>query len=177
MTTAETLSASLEDYLEAIFHIIKQKQAVRAKDISRRLKVSSSSVTGALHSMAERELINYAPYDVITLTAKGKAVAKDVIRRHEVLRDFFVKVLSVGDSEADKAACLMEHAIQPTLLERFIWFVEFMETCPRIGLKLISGLGCHCDSEYKEEYCERCIAQALEEVKKEWSAKGGQDKM
>ncbi len=86
MATTETLSASLEDYLEAIFHIIKQKQAVRAKDISRRLTVSSSSVTGALHSMAERGLINYAPYDVITLTAKGKAVAEDVIRRHEVLQ-------------------------------------------------------------------------------------------
>jgi len=28
------LSASLEDYLEAIYHIIVQKQAARAKDVS-----------------------------------------------------------------------------------------------------------------------------------------------
>ena len=88
------LSASLEDYLEAIFRIVQEKQAARAKDIGKHLEVSRSSVTGALHALADRELINYAPYDVITLTDKGQALAEDVVRRHEVLRDFFVKVLT-----------------------------------------------------------------------------------
>ncbi|MBE0559073.1 MAG: metal-dependent transcriptional regulator, partial [Proteobacteria bacterium] len=104
------LTASLEDYLEAIFHIIAEKQAVRAKDIARRLKVSSPSVTGALRSLADKELITYAPYDVISLTPKGKAVARDVVRRHEVLRDFFVKLFSVEESAAEDAACRMEHS-------------------------------------------------------------------
>ena len=173
MTTTETLSASLEDYLEAILHIIRQKQAARAKDISKRLKVSSSSVTGALHSLAERQLINYEPYDVITLTAKGMAVAKDVVHRHEVLRDFFVKVLAVGEADADEAACLIEHAVQPTLMERFIQFVKFVETCPRLGLKWISEFGYHCDNGNIQEDCERCIALILEEAKKKKVQRGG----
>ena len=92
MVATETLSASLEDYLEAIFHIVARKHAAKAKDISRQLKVSSSSVTGALRSLADRDLINYAPYDIITLTKKGNQIARDVIRRHEALRNFFVKV-------------------------------------------------------------------------------------
>jgi len=159
------LTASLEDYLEAIFHIIAEKQAVRAKDIARRLKVSSPSVTGALRSLADKELITYAPYDVISLTPKGKAVATDVVRRHEVLRDFFVKLFSVEDSAAEDAACRMEHSIPKDILERFVRFAEFVEVCPRGGEKWIEGFRSYCSHGETRENCERCILSTLEEVR------------
>ena len=81
MVPKTSLSASLEDYLEAIYHIVAEKQAARTKDISQRLKVNNSSVTGALRALAERQLVNYAPYEVITLTASGKKIARDIVRR------------------------------------------------------------------------------------------------
>ena len=170
---SEALSASLEDYLEAIFHITAQKQAARAKDIAKRLKVSGSSVTGALRSLAKRGLINYAPYDIITLTTEGQRVAEDVTRRHEVLRDFFVKVLAVGDREADQAACRMEHSIPREILERFVQFAEFVEVCPRGGYKWVAGFGYHCDHGSVQESCERCIARSLVEVKTKKAPEGG----
>ncbi len=176
MTTAETLTASLEDYLEAIFHIIAEKRAARPKDIARRLKVSNPSVTGALRLLAKKKLVNYAPYDLVTLTGKGEEAARDVIRRHEVLRDFFVKVLAVEQDVADKAACKMEHSIPGVILERFIQFAEFVEVCPRGGSKWIAGFGYHCDYDSAMENCEKCIAQALEEVKKK-KRQGGKKKM
>ena len=40
MMAADALTASLEDYLEAIFHIIAEKHAVKPRDIAKRLKVS-----------------------------------------------------------------------------------------------------------------------------------------
>ena len=163
MTSADTLTASLEDYLEAISQIITDKEAVRPKDIARRLKVSNSSVTGALRSLAEKNLINYAPYDVITLTSAGKTAARDVIRRHEVLRDFFVKVLAVQEKDADKAACEMEHAIPKSVLDRFIQFAEFVEVCPRGGAKWVSGFGYYCDQGETRESCEKCIGALLDE--------------
>ncbi len=159
------LSASLEDYLEAIFRIVQEKQAARAKDIGNRLKVSRSSVTGALHALAERELINYAPYDVITLTDRGRSVAEDVVRRHEVLRDFFVKVLAVGPANAESAACEMEHAIPDAILERFVEFVEFVERCPRGGSKWIKGFGYYCDSDKATGNCEACVQLVLDGVR------------
>jgi len=165
MTLSDTLTSSLEDYLEAIFHIIAEKQAVRPKDIARRLKVANSSVTGALRSLADKELINYAPYDVISLTLAGKTIAKDVVRRHEVLRDFFVKILAVEDADADKAACRMEHSIPKVILERFIQFAEFVEVCPRGGAKWIAGFGYHCDQGDTQENCEKCISITLEDVR------------
>jgi DtxR family Mn-dependent transcriptional regulator len=167
MNYTDTLTASLEDYLEAIFQIIADKQAVRPKDIARRLKVSNASVTGALRALADKALINYIPHDVITLTEQGKIAAKDVIRRHEVLRDFFIKVLAVADSAADQAACLMEHSIPKVILERFVQFAEFVEVCPRGGSKWIAGFKHHCDQEDTQENCERCMANTLEEWRKQ----------
>lgn len=172
MVASKMLSASLEDYLEAIFHIVKDKKAVRAKDISKRLKVTASSVTGALRSLSERDLVNYAPYDVITLTQRGEKIAKDVVRRHEALRDFFVKVLMVEEQEADQAACRMEHAVPKTILERFIQFAEFVEVCPRGGAKWIAGFGYNCDHKGTQENCESCISHTLEEIKKKRLKRG-----
>ncbi len=159
------LSSSLEDYLEAIFQIVREKQAARAKDIADRLSVGRSSVTGALKALAERELVNYAPYDIITLTDKGRTVAEEIVRKHEVLRDFFVKVLSIEEGEADAAACKLEHAISETVLERFIEFVEFVERCPRGGTKWIKGFGYYCDHDKKTGNCEHCVELVLEDVR------------
>lgn len=165
MTATETLTASLEDYLEAIFHIIAEKHAVKPRDIARRLKVSYASVTGALRSLSEKKLINYSPYDLITLTEEGEVAAKDVVRRHEILHDFFVEVLAVPEADADVAACRMEHSIPRDIVERFVRFVEFVETCPRGGQKWIRGFGYQCDHTNAWENCEKCIASCLDEVK------------
>ena len=158
------LSASLEDYLEAIFQLIRQKQTARARDIGRQLKVARSSVTGALHALAERELINYTPYDVITLTDKGRAVAEGVLRRHEVLRDFFIRVLAVPEQAADTTACKMEHAIPDAVLERFVEFVDFVERCPRGGTKWIKGFGYYCDDERSAGHCRKCLELVLNDI-------------
>ncbi len=164
MESSEALSASLEDYLEAIFHIVSEKRVARVKDISGRLKVSYSSVTGALRALAERDLVNYAPYEHITLTQEGMTIAKDVVRRHDALREFFVKALSVEEKLAEEAACRMEHAVPKKIIDRFIQFVDFLDACPRAGTKFIKGLGYHCLHGQQLEQCEHCLTACLEEV-------------
>ncbi len=172
----DTLTASLEDYLEAIFHVASDRQAVKPRDIARRLKVSYASVTGALRSLAEKKLINYAPYDLITLTPAGMEAAKDVVRRHEVLHDFLVDVLAVDDAQAGDAACRMEHSIPRAIMDRLIQFVEFVQTCPRGGNKWIQGFSYHCDHDGTRENCEKCITSCLEDVRKKVH-QGGKNRM
>jgi DtxR family Mn-dependent transcriptional regulator len=166
MARSQTLTASMEDYLEAIYHIVRKKQAARAKDIARRLAVNNSSVTGALRTLSEKGFINYAPYDVITLTPKGHQHAEDVVRRHEALMDFFTKVLCVDAAEASDAACKMEHAVSRTILDRLIRFVEFLEICPRGGESLIQGFKNHCGQDENFITCSDSIAECLEVLKK-----------
>ena len=127
MTAQFDLSASLEDYMETIFHIIEEKQVARAKEIAEQLKVSRASVTEALKALRKKRLIHYATYEVITLTDMGREVALDIVRRHRVLKDFFMKVLAVKEPLAEKGACRIEHTAPPEIIERLIAFVKFLE--------------------------------------------------
>ena len=124
------VSASLEDYLEAIYHTVEAKGAARAKDIVQRMGVHNSSVTQALRSLSDKNLVNYAPYDVITLTDSGERIALDVVKRHTTLSEFLNKVLGLEPAKADEGACRMEHAISGEILDRLVKFVEYFETCP-----------------------------------------------
>jgi len=138
------LSASLEDYLEAIYHTVADKGAARAKDIVLRLGVHNSSVTQALKSLSEKELVNYVPYDTVTLTASGERIARDVVRRHETLRAFLGKVLGVPPAEADEGACRMEHAVSGPILDRIVKFVEYFENCPANDVRWDEEIGYFC---------------------------------
>ncbi len=119
------LTASLEDYLEAIFQIVEKKHAARAKDIVARLGVSGASVTEALQALARKGMINYAPYDIVTLTDAGREAANRIVRRHELLGTFFHQILGLDGDLAAENACRMEHAIGDLALERLEAFVEF----------------------------------------------------
>ena len=138
---AAHLSESLEDYLEAIMHIEEEKRAARPKDIARRLSVSPPSVTAALQNLSARGLVNYQPYDLVTLTPRGRRLARDVIRRHEGLRRFFTDILRIEDDEADRVACDMEHAVPPQVMDRLLEFIEFIADSPHGGLTWSPGAG------------------------------------
>jgi DtxR family Mn-dependent transcriptional regulator len=134
MSQTGHLSESLEDYLEAIMHIEEEKKAARPKDIARYLGVSPPSVTAALQNLGGRGLVNYHPYDLVTLTPRGRRVARDVIRRHEGLRRFLVDILRIDDEEADRVACDMEHAVPLQVMDRLLAFIEFIADSPHGGL-------------------------------------------
>jgi len=166
MAPRAALSSNMEDYLEAIFHISSEKQAARAKDIADRLKVNKSSVTGALRSLSEKGYVNYAPYDIITLTDEGKIIAADVVRRHETLKDFFIKILLLEEDDAEEASCKIEHAISDKIMDRIINFVEFVEICPRGGQEWIKGFRRHCEKGDTSIRCANSIALCLEDLEK-----------
>ena len=153
----EKLSASLEDYLEAILVISKEKGAARPKDIADNLGVRAASVTGALKTLAKKELVNYAPYDVVTLTSAGKRVAKKIVDKHNALLRFFNNVLDIPREDADEFACKMEHIIPDHVLERFIGFAEFVEKCPNSGATWKEGShGYFCKTRGLDPQCKKC---------------------
>lgn len=156
------LSASLEDYIEAIYHIIEEKLVARSKEIAARLNVSRASVTEALRALSKRGLINYAPYEAITLTRDGKEVAEDVIFRHDALKRFFTQVLAIEEQVAEDGACKIEHAAPKEIIERMISFTEFMQVCPRGGDNLINGFAAYCKEGKTTENCVECISQCGE---------------
>lgn len=163
--STDTLTSNLEDYLETIFHIIEDKQAARVKEIAKRMGVNNSSVTGALKSLSAKGYLNYAPYDVITMTEKGEAAARDVIRRHEILKQFITDILSLDESIAEDAACRMEHAVTPEVLERIVRFVEFTQLCPRSGEEWIHGFKRFCEQDFRPDMCQANADRCLGDLK------------
>ena len=152
------LSASLEDYIEAIYHIVEEKLVARSKDIALRLGVSRASVTEALRALSQKELINYAPYEAITMTDKGKKAAEDVIFRHNALKRFFIEVLSVDSVTAEEGACRIEHTAPPEIISRMINFIHFLHVCPRGGDDLIEGFASFHSLGKIKLSCEECVA-------------------
>ena len=161
MPKKNSLSASLEDYLEAIHHIIKEKHVARSKEIAARLQVSRASVTEALRALAKRELINYSPYEAITMTSKGEKAAESVIFRHDALKQFFIEVLAVEQTVAEEGACRVEHAAPPEVITQMISFIEFLKICPRGGNELLQGFADYCRQGQRRTNCDTCISSCL----------------
>lgn len=153
MDETKRLTPSQEDYLETIYNISEQKVAIRAKDIAKKLDVKASSVTSALKMLAKLELINYEPYDFVTLTDAGKNVAKDISQRHMALQDFLINVLGIDHKEANDAACKMEHTVPKLIVERLTKYAEYIQKCPKGGVTWDSGFGYYCNVSCSEKNC------------------------
>ncbi|GLI34842.1 metal-dependent transcriptional regulator [Desulforhabdus amnigena] len=161
---AEGLSASLEDYLEVIFHLEQSNRVARAKDIADQMNVQRASVTGALKALASRGLINYSPYSYITLTATGRNIAKDIIRRHDTLKEFFLTALQMNPDDAEANACRIEHAIDPVAIDRLVRFLEFIQICPRTGIDWFEAFARYCKKGIQTSNCENCLKVCMDKV-------------
>ncbi len=128
MLKAETLTSTLEDYLEAISRLTVEHGIARVRDIAKMLSVHKSTVTAALKSLADKGLVNYAPYEITTLTPRGSELAHEVIGRHEVIRRFLTDVLRIDKDAADANACRMEHVMDRDVLRRLAQFAERIRT-------------------------------------------------
>ncbi|MHC4293113.1 MAG: metal-dependent transcriptional regulator [Planctomycetota bacterium] len=135
-TKKKQLSASLEDYLEAIYNLSGEDDFARSTDIARELGVSKASVTGALRTLSDKGLANYEPYGRISLTRAGISAAAEVAHKHDILRSFFVDVLGIDSKTAQKAACKSEHALGPEVISRLLAFIEFVTTNSKNGYDL-----------------------------------------
>ena len=121
---ANTLSSGLEDYIETIYLSTKNGEMLKGADLARKLGVSRASVSEALSKLVSKKLIKYNSYEAITLTKEGDAEAQKVYEKHNVLREFFEKVLNVPSSEASDNACKIEHIISPNVISKMQSFTK-----------------------------------------------------
>lgn len=112
-----TMTKSLEDYIETIYVLIKEKGAARVRDVAADLHVKMPSVVKAMAELKKLELVIQEPYGDIELTATGRKVATGVLTRHTILKAFLLK-LGVTEKVADNDACLMEHILSAQTMDR-----------------------------------------------------------
>jgi Mn-dependent DtxR family transcriptional regulator len=110
-------SPKMEDYLEVIYELLKEKGYVKSKDISRILNVKASTVTIMLKTLAEKKLINYEKYGGITLTEEGVKKAEEISRKHKIIIDFLL-LLGIDEKQANLEAEGIEHIISDETLRK-----------------------------------------------------------
>ena len=113
----------MEDYLEVIYELIKQKGYATAVDISESLNVSSPSVTKMLQRLDESKYLRYEKYRGINLTNEGTAVAENIREKHRLLAEFF-KMIGVDDNIANIDAEGIEHHLHPETLKKLQHFIK-----------------------------------------------------
>ncbi len=169
------LTSSLEDYLEAILLLVRENRVARVRDIAKHLGVGMPSVTSALKGLAKRKLVNYDPYQVVTLTDRGREVAGEISGRHVALRRFFADVLGLDSETADANACRMEHAVDNALFERLTRFAEFIRSRPQAGHDWIEEFREFCQQGPDISPRQQSLGEALEALDESKGLKAGRD--
>jgi DtxR family transcriptional regulator, Mn-dependent transcriptional regulator len=104
-------SASVEEYLEAIYGLNEKGKLAKNQDLSEKLNVSPPSVTQMIQRLAEEGLVIYEPYKGTQLTGKGMALAQKVVRKHRLLEVFLHDILKLPKENVHDQACKMEHTL------------------------------------------------------------------
>lgn len=119
----EHLTINMENYLEAIYELSKEKSFARVSDIAERLSVSKASASNAMQTLMSKGLIITEKYREVYLTEEGYKLAEITSKKHFIIKDFFINVLSIPPCVADSDACAIEHVISNdsvTAMEKFL---------------------------------------------------------
>jgi len=112
-----------EDYVELIHDLIGSSGEARTVDVAERLGVTHVAVTRTVSRLIKEGLLTSAPYRSIFLTEKGRRLAEQVRKRHEIVTRFLLQ-LGVPPKIAEQDAEGIEHHVSPHTLQAMRRFIE-----------------------------------------------------
>jgi len=119
-----------ENYLKSIYHLSLNAASVSTNQIAALLNTSAASVTDMLKKLAEKQLINYARYQGVSLTPAGEKIAIHIIRKHRLWEYFLVEKLNFKWDEVHEMAEEMEHISSKELIDRLDKFMGYPKYDP-----------------------------------------------
>ncbi len=129
-----SLTASMEDYLEMIYRLSINTGFVRMHELSDALSVQPSSATKMVQKLSESDLIKYEKYGYIMLKDKGKELGEALLKRHNTIEDL-LKILGVPKKiileEAEKA----EHTLCGETIRCIEEFIGFIRNNPDVAIR------------------------------------------
>lgn len=126
-------SLTVENYLKAIIQLeAKAKDGARVTTgkLAAEMDVSPGTVTSMLKTLSESRLATYRPYEGVSLTESGRALALRMVRRHRLIELFLVRTLNLAWDQVHDEAENMEHAVSDFLVDRIDAFLGHPETDP-----------------------------------------------
>ncbi len=121
---------SKEDYLSTIYKYKDENGEIKPTLVADKLQISNAAVTDMLRRLSKEEYVNYRKYKSITLTDKGKAYAKNMVRRHRIWEVFLNQVVGMPWDKVHDEAHKLEHSSSDELINRMEEMLEFPEYDP-----------------------------------------------
>ena len=122
------------------------------------MNITKPSVTKAMRNLNELELIEYQTYGDIILTPKGNKMAKEILKREDIVETFLVEVLEIDSDVAKKEAIAMKHVISEETAKKLELYISEIFDLDSLD----------CDYDINSEKCRNCIkVTAKTRMKKE----------
>jgi len=101
---------SQEDFLEALLMLEEAGEPLETTRMAKKLGISKPAIHQMGHELINRGYITRIDYGDMSLTEEGRKIAKNILHRHQVLKDFLLSI-GVDEQTAEDDGCEMEHII------------------------------------------------------------------
>jgi DtxR family Mn-dependent transcriptional regulator len=125
-----TISPATEDYLRTIYALEEEIQPVIAARVADEMAVSASTMVSTLRRLQREGYVKVERRKEIRLTAEGKKVAEQILRRHFLIERFLTDLLGLDWVKAHQEAHRLEHAVSQEVEERLAKLLSHPTTCP-----------------------------------------------
>lgn len=130
MKSGESLSATVEEYLETIYNMSAENVVVIGARLAEKFGVSAPTVTEMLKRLVRDGYIEMDNKRQVTLTDAGNRAAEAVLRRHRLTERFLADMLGMQWHQVHEEAGRLEHFISGAVEERVIASLHNPTTCP-----------------------------------------------
>lgn len=127
----DSLTASMQDYLEMIYRLSLKKGFTRVHDLSKSLNVQPPSATKMIQKLSDLKLLKYEKYGIIILEKEGEVIGEALLNRHNII-EHLLKILGIPEEEILKETEKIEHTISKKTTLCFQNFIDFIHTNPDI---------------------------------------------
>ncbi|WP_298712433.1 metal-dependent transcriptional regulator [Chitinophaga sp.] len=117
------LTVAEENYIKSIYKLQDGNDVVSTNAIAYELATKPASVTDMAKKLKEKKLIDYEKYQGISLTAEGRKIALQIVRRHRLWECFLVDKLGFSWDEVHEIAEELEHVRSEKLISRLSAFL------------------------------------------------------
>jgi DtxR family Mn-dependent transcriptional regulator len=118
-------------YLKLIYRRqVEEGKRLRTTEIAEVFDVRPATVTETLQKLAQKNILQYKPYQEAELTKQGLSEAKLLLRRHRLLETLLVNHLEYGVQEACREASRLDHHTSKNLINKICRTYGHPRLCP-----------------------------------------------
>ncbi len=119
-----------EEYLETILQLEEEGVVPIRARLVERLGVSAPAVSEHVNRLVDGGYTELMDDRSLRLTAKGRALATTIVRRHRLAERLLVDVIGLEWEKVHKEADRWEHAISADVEEKLVLLLGDPSTCP-----------------------------------------------